>query len=199
MVYGGALAAGAFAGQDVMLFGQTIDEGLPAYVAIALAARSATRSARSEGGRSVCTADGRTSSGTAAGSIEQGEAGSRGAVVRALGGLGRVPRPPDPGHTFVRIRSGGVFEVPFVRYTVLTLLGSAIWCFGFAGAGYAAGDAGRTSITRSATPRRSSRSWSSRCSVACLQVRQESQTAARRGSSASDNEESASPELHSPA
>jgi len=34
-----------------------------------------------------------------------------------------------------------VFEVPFVRYTLLTLLGSAIWCFAFAGAGYAAGDA----------------------------------------------------------
>jgi membrane protein DedA with SNARE-associated domain len=29
--------------------------------------------------------------------------------------------------------------VRLVRYTVLTLLGSAIWCFAFAGAGYAAG------------------------------------------------------------
>jgi membrane protein DedA with SNARE-associated domain len=29
--------------------------------------------------------------------------------------------------------------VPFVRYTVLTFLGSAIWCFAFAGAGYVAG------------------------------------------------------------
>ena len=37
MVYGGALAAGAFADQDVVLFGTTIDEGLPAYLAIALA------------------------------------------------------------------------------------------------------------------------------------------------------------------
>ena len=32
-----------------------------------------------------------------------------------------------------------MFEVPFVRYTLLTLLGSAIWCFSFAGAGYLAG------------------------------------------------------------
>jgi membrane protein DedA with SNARE-associated domain len=31
-------------------------------------------------------------------------------------------------------------ETPFVRYTLLTLLGSAIWCFAFAGAGYLAGD-----------------------------------------------------------
>src|SRR5688500_20206845 len=37
MVYGGALAAGAFAGQQVTLFGRTIDEGWPAYLAIALA------------------------------------------------------------------------------------------------------------------------------------------------------------------
>ena len=31
-------------------------------------------------------------------------------------------------------------EVPFVRYTLLTLAGSAIWCFAFAGAGYAVGE-----------------------------------------------------------
>ena len=37
MVYGGALASGAFAGQEVVLFGRTIEEGLPAYLAIALA------------------------------------------------------------------------------------------------------------------------------------------------------------------
>ena len=32
-----------------------------------------------------------------------------------------------------------VMEVPFVRYTVLTFAGSAIWCVAFAGAGYLAG------------------------------------------------------------
>ncbi len=37
MVYGGALASGAFAGQEVTLFGNTIEEGWPAYLAIALA------------------------------------------------------------------------------------------------------------------------------------------------------------------
>ena len=37
MVYGGALASGAFVGQDVTLFGTTIDEGFGAYLAIALA------------------------------------------------------------------------------------------------------------------------------------------------------------------
>ena len=34
-----------------------------------------------------------------------------------------------------------MFEARFVRYTFLTLLGSAIWCFLFAGAGFAAGEA----------------------------------------------------------
>jgi membrane protein DedA with SNARE-associated domain len=40
--------------------------------------------------------------------------------------------------SFVSIPAG-VMEVPFVRYTLLTLAGSAIWCFGFAGIGFALG------------------------------------------------------------
>ena len=40
--------------------------------------------------------------------------------------------------SFVSIPAG-VFEAPFRRYTVLTLLGSAIWCFGLAGVGWALG------------------------------------------------------------
>jgi membrane protein DedA with SNARE-associated domain len=42
--------------------------------------------------------------------------------------------------SFVSVPAG-VFEARFVRYTWLTLLGSAIWCFLFAGAGFAAGEA----------------------------------------------------------
>jgi membrane protein DedA with SNARE-associated domain len=40
--------------------------------------------------------------------------------------------------SFVSIPAG-VFEMPLVRYTVLTLVGSALWAFGFAGAGYGLG------------------------------------------------------------
>ena len=40
--------------------------------------------------------------------------------------------------SFVSVPAG-MFEAPFRRYTVLTLLGSAIWCFVFAGIGWAAG------------------------------------------------------------
>jgi membrane protein DedA with SNARE-associated domain len=32
-----------------------------------------------------------------------------------------------------------VFEVPLIPYTLLTLIGSAIWAFAFAGAGYGLG------------------------------------------------------------
>ena len=40
--------------------------------------------------------------------------------------------------SFVSIPAG-VFRVPFWRYTVLTLIGSALWCFAFAGVGWALG------------------------------------------------------------
>ena len=41
--------------------------------------------------------------------------------------------------SFVSIPAG-VFEARLRVYIPLTLLGSAIWCFAFAGAGYAAGE-----------------------------------------------------------
>ena len=48
--------------------------------------------------------------------------------------LGRL----TPRRSLVRLRSRpACSRSPFVRYTLLTLLGSAIWCFAFAGAGYA--------------------------------------------------------------
>jgi membrane protein DedA with SNARE-associated domain len=34
---------------------------------------------------------------------------------------------------------GGVFESPFGRYNVLTLLGNAVWCLALAGIGWALG------------------------------------------------------------
>ena len=102
--------------------------------------------------------------------------------------------------SFVSIPAG-VFEVPFVRYTLLTLLGSAIWCFAFAGAGYAAGDAWENFhhafryveylVAAAVVGGRG---------VARLEVRQAAQAPARRGLVRPlTNQEAASPELHSPA
>ena len=142
MVYGGALAAGAFANQDVTLFGRTIDEGLPAYFAIALAGTIGYTigailgwAIGLYGGRPYLARHGRwlhlneQKLDRAERWFERWEDW---AVF--LGRLTPVVR------SFVSIPAG-VFEVPFVRYTLLTLLGSAIWCFAFAGAGYAAGNA----------------------------------------------------------
>ena len=68
MVYGGAVASGAFAGQSVVLLGWELEPGLPAYLAIALAGTIGYTSDRSGAGGSECTGAVRSSSATAAGS-----------------------------------------------------------------------------------------------------------------------------------
>ena len=140
MIYGGALAAGAFAGQEVTLFGTTVESGVGAYVAVALAGTLgytvgavAGWAIGLYGGRPYLERHGRW--------LHLDEA----RLDRAerwferwedwavfLGRLTPLVR------SFVSVPAG-VMEVPLVRYTVLTLLGSAIWCFAFAGAGYLAG------------------------------------------------------------
>jgi membrane protein DedA with SNARE-associated domain len=140
MVYAGAVASGAFVGQDVVLFGRTIEEGLPAYVAIALAGTIgytigavAGWAIGLYGGRPYLERHGRwlhldeEKLDRAERWFERWEDW---AVF--LGRLTPVVR------SFVSIPAG-VMETPFVRYTLLTLAGSAIWCFAFAGAGYVAG------------------------------------------------------------
>jgi len=141
MVYGGAVASGAFAGQDVVLFGNTIEEGLPAYLAIVLAGTIgytlgsiAGWAIGLYGGRPYLERHGRwlhldeRKLDRAERWFERWEDW---AVF--LGRLTPVVR------SFVSIPAG-VMETPFVRYTLLTLAGSAIWCVAFAGAGYLAGD-----------------------------------------------------------
>jgi len=141
MVYAGAVAAGAFAGQDVVFLGRTIDEGLPAYVAMALAGTIGYTigsivgwAIGLYGGRPYVERHGRwlhlnmEKLDRAERWFERWED-----LAVFLGRLTPVVR------SFVSIPAG-VLEVPFVRYTLLTLAGSAIWCFFFAGAGYAVGD-----------------------------------------------------------
>jgi membrane protein DedA with SNARE-associated domain len=141
MVYGGAVAAGAFANQDVTLFGRTIDEGLPAYLAIALAG-TIGYTIGAIGGWAIGLYGGRPYLERHGRWLHLDEE----RLDRAerwferwedwavfLGRLTPVVR------SFVSIPAG-VMETPFVRYTLLTLAGSAIWCFAFAGAGYAAGE-----------------------------------------------------------
>jgi membrane protein DedA with SNARE-associated domain len=141
MVYAGAVAAGAFAEQDVVFLGRTIDEGFAAYVAMALAG-TIGYTIGSMGGWAIGLYGGRPyverhgrwlhlnmeKLDRAERWFERWED-----LAVFLGRLTPVVR------SFVSIPAG-VLEVPFVRYTLLTLAGSAIWCFFFAGAGYAVGD-----------------------------------------------------------
>jgi len=141
MVYGGALAAGAFANQQVTLFGRTIDDGLPAYLAIALAGTIGYTLGSMMGwaigfygGRPYLERHGRWLHLNAE-KLDRAERwfARWEDLAVFLGRLTPVVR------SFVSIPAG-VLEVPFVRYTLLTLAGSAIWCFAFAGAGYAVGE-----------------------------------------------------------
>jgi membrane protein DedA with SNARE-associated domain len=140
MVYAGAVASGAFAGQDVVLFGTEIDQGFSAYVAMALAGTIGYTvgaivgwAIGLYGGRPYLERHGRWLHLEKA-KLDRAEAWFERWEDWAvfLGRLTPVIR------SFVSIPAG-VFEVPFVRYTLLTLAGSAVWCFSFAGAGYLAG------------------------------------------------------------
>jgi membrane protein DedA with SNARE-associated domain len=141
MVYGGALASGAFVGQEVTLFGETIEEGLPAYLAIALAGTIGYTigavggwAIGLYGGRPYLERHGRWLHLNEQ-KLERAERWFERWGDRAVffGRLTPVVR------SFVSVPAG-VFEAKLGRYTVLTLLGSAIWCFAFAAAGYVAGE-----------------------------------------------------------
>lgn len=140
MVYGGAVAAGAFAGQDVQLAGWTLEPGFEAYLGIALAGTIGYTLGSVagwwiglHGGRPFLERHGRwlhlneEKLGRAERWFERWEDW---AVF--LGRITPVVR------SFVSIPAG-VFRAPLVRYTLLTALGSALWAFGFAAVGWGFG------------------------------------------------------------
>ena len=142
MVYAGALAAGVFSSaHHVSLFGAKIGFGPAAYVVLALAGTLGYLlgalvgwAIGAYGGRPLLERRGRLLH-LGPDRMARAEAwfdrwGNAGVL------LGRVT---PVVRSFVSIPAG-VFRMPFVAYTVLTLLGSAIWAFGIAGAGYALGD-----------------------------------------------------------
>ncbi len=140
MVYGGAVASGAFVGQNVTLFGYTFEPGLEAYLAVALAGTIgytigavAGWAIGDYGGRPYLERHGRWLHLDEA-KLDRAEAwfDRYGDWAVFLGRVTPVVR------SFISIPAG-VFRAPLLRYTVLTLIGSAIWCFGLAGAGWAAG------------------------------------------------------------
>jgi membrane protein DedA with SNARE-associated domain len=140
MVYGGAVAAGAFAGQSIVLLGWELEPGFPAYLAVA-SAGTVGYTVGSIGGWWIGVHGGRPFLERHGRWLHLKEAN----LARAerwferwedwAAFLGRIT---PVVRSFVSIPAG-VFRAPFRRYTVLTLLGSAIWCFGLAGIGWALG------------------------------------------------------------
>jgi len=140
MVYAGAVAAGAFAGQDVTLFGREIEHGFPAYLAMALAGTLGYLVGAILGwwigiaaGRPYLEQHGRWLHLSPA-KLERAERWfDRWDDWAVL--VGRVT---PVARSFVSIPAG-VFRMPLGRYTVLTLIGSALWCFPLAAVGWALG------------------------------------------------------------
>jgi membrane protein DedA with SNARE-associated domain len=139
MVYSGALAAGAFS-SGVVLFGHEFEPGLSAYLTMALSGTIGYTvgsiigwAIGIYGGRPFLERHGRW---LHLGPHQLGRAerwfDRWGDAAVFVGRITPVAR------SFISIPAG-VFRAPLGRYTVLTLIGSALWCFAFAGAGWALG------------------------------------------------------------
>jgi membrane protein DedA with SNARE-associated domain len=140
MLYAGALAAGAIAGQHPVLLGHTLPTGLESYLVLGLAGTLGYLvgaligwAIGRWGGHSLLLRHGRWLHVTAD-NLERAERwfARHGRWAVFLGRLTPVVR------SFISIPAGAL-ESPLVPYTLLTFAGSAIWCLGFAGAGWALG------------------------------------------------------------
>jgi membrane protein DedA with SNARE-associated domain len=140
MVYAGALASGAFAGQHVTLFGAKLSSGAGAFLVMVLAGTLGYLVGAIigwwvgiRGGRPLLERRGRWLhlSPERLDRAERWFDRWEGWAV-FLGRLTPLVR------SFVSIPAG-VFKTPFLPYSLLTLAGSAIWCFAFAGIGYGLG------------------------------------------------------------
>jgi membrane protein DedA with SNARE-associated domain len=140
MVYAGALAAGAFAGQNVDLFGTRITHGW-AFVAMALSG-TVGYLVGSVGGWAIGRYGGRPLLERRGRWFHLDEDKLQRAerwfdrwddLAVLIGRLTPVVR------SFISIPAG-VFRMPLWRYTALTLIGSALWAFALAGVGYGLGN-----------------------------------------------------------
>ena len=141
MLYAGALAAGAVAGHHPVLLGHTLHTGLESYVVLALAGTLGYLlgsligwAIGRWGGRPLLERHGRWLH-LDPRNLARAERwfARHGRAAVFLGRLTPVVR------SFISIPAGAL-EYPLGLYTVLTLAGSAIWCFGFAAVGWALGN-----------------------------------------------------------
>jgi membrane protein DedA with SNARE-associated domain len=139
MVYSGALAAGAFT-SGVVLFGHEFESGFGAWVVMVLAGTIGYTigsilgwALGIYGGRPYLERHGRWLH-LPPHRLDKAERwfDRWGDWAVLIGRITPVAR------SFISIPAG-VFRAPFVRYTVLTFIGSTLWCILFAGVGYAFG------------------------------------------------------------
>ena len=131
MLYAGALAAGVFA-SHVSLFGWRIPSGFDAYLAMALAGTIGYLLGAIAGWAIGFYGDRRFRV------SERKLAKARRWFDRWEDWAVLVGRVTPVARSFVSIPAG-IFRMPLGRYTVLTAVGSAAWCFAFAGAGWGLG------------------------------------------------------------
>ena len=140
MVYAGALASGAFPSQHVVLFGHQIDSGGWAFVTMALAGtlgylvgaivgwwigRRGGRPFVERHGRALHLGPDRLARAERWFDKHDDSAVLIGRVVPVVRSFISIP--------------AGIFRMPLGKYTLLTIPGSAAWCFAFAGVGWAFG------------------------------------------------------------
>jgi membrane protein DedA with SNARE-associated domain len=140
MLYAGALAARAFSGQHVVLFGDTINSHAWAFVAVSIAGVVGYTLGSLLGwgigayaGRPLLEDRGRWLHLDRT-KLERADRWFErfGDAAVFIGRLTPVVR------SFISIPAG-VVRMPIVRFTVLTFLGTIPWCFGIAAAGWALG------------------------------------------------------------
>jgi membrane protein DedA with SNARE-associated domain len=141
MLYAGAVAAGVFgAAHHVSLFGAKIGFGAGAFVAMALAGTLGYAVGGVvgwwiglRGGRPLLERRGRWLHVTP----ERLDRAERW-FERWEGWAVLIGRVTPIVRSFISIPAG-IFRAPLGRYTALTLVGSAVWCFALAGVGWGAG------------------------------------------------------------
>jgi membrane protein DedA with SNARE-associated domain len=140
MLYAGAVAAGAFTGQTVTLFGERIESTPWAYVAMACAGTIGYVGGSIlgwalglYGGRPYLERHGRWLHVTPA-KLDRAEAW----FTRYGDAAVLIARVMPVVRSFISIPAG-IAGMALPRYTLLTIPGSAVWCFAIAGVGVALG------------------------------------------------------------
>ena len=140
MLFAGALAAGAISGEHPVLLGHPLQTGLESYLVLSIAGTLGYLfgalvgwAIGRWGGRPLLDRHGRWLH-LKPENVDRAELWfeRHGRAAVFLGRLTPVVR------SFISIPAG-TLESPIGPYTLLTLAGSAIWCFAFAGAGWALG------------------------------------------------------------